>query len=250
MAPTTLTEPELTGPFNEAFQQIQEGIKKAVDGFNALVEKVNKWSWLLGAPALLWIKRNLDRVREALAKVVERAKYAVEHQAPVLSLIVNSFRWVGAVKTPVSDLSLASTEPADQDLPKWTGDAAIAYERKAGQQKGAIDDMVVKAEFISQWLFKIAQSNVDFALELAKIVTGLAKKIIEAAGEAAGVITIPLVVETLSDAVGGLVETGLNRLVEIGSRFVEALGNVRDINGQVGDHSKLPNGRWPEAVTG
>ncbi|MBF9131046.1 hypothetical protein I0C86_19085 [Plantactinospora sp. S1510] len=249
MAPT-LSEPELTGPYNEAFQKIQDGIKKAVDGFNSLVQKVNKWSWLLGAAALLWVKRGLEAVRDALAKAIEKVKYALEHQVPVLSLIINSFRWVNSVKTPVSDLSFAITEPADQDLPKWTGDAASSYLHKAAQQKGAVDDMVLKAEFISQWLFKIAKSNVDFALELAKLVTGLAGEIIEAAGEAAGVITIPLIVETLSDSVGELVEAGLNRLVDVGSRFVEALGNVRDINGQVGDHTKLPGGRWPEAVRG
>ncbi|MEQ4301170.1 hypothetical protein ABNF97_07225 [Plantactinospora sp. B6F1] len=251
MAPPGIGDPaEYTGPFNTAFNQIRDGIKKAVDGFNDLVSKVNKWAWALGAAALWWIKSKLDAVRDALGKVLEKVKYALEHQTPVLSLINISFQWVKQVKTPVSELSFSTTEPRDEDLVRWSGDAASAYTRKAGQQKAAVDEAVGKAEFISQWLFKIAKANVDFAVELAKIVTGLAKRIVEAAAEAGGVITIPLVVETLGDAVGSLVESGLNTLLTVGQRFVDALGNIRDLATQVGDHSKLPGGKWPEAVRG
>lgn len=237
-------------PFNTAFQQIQDGAKKAVDAFNDLVDKVHTWSWLLGGAALLWIKHNLEKVRSALQTILDKVKYAVEHQAPVLSLIDVSFRWVREVKTPVSELSFAATEPADEELVAWTGDAAAAYNRKATQQKGAVDEAVAKAEFVSQWLFKIAKSNVDFAAELAKIVTSLAGKLVQAVADAAGVITLPLVVDTLGKAVGDLVSAGLDTLISVTQRFVEALGNVRDLATQVGDHSKLPAGRWPEAVRG
>lgn len=251
MAPPAIgNEVEYTGPFNTAFDQIREGIKKAVDAFNDLVNTVNKWAWLIGAAAMWWIKNNLDSIRAALNKMIEKVKYAIEHQMPVLSLINISFRWVREAKTPVSELSFATTEPADEELVKWTGDAASAYARKAGQQKAAVDESVAKAEFISQWLFKIAKANVDFAAELAKIVTGLANKIVEAAAEAGGVITLPLVIETLGNAVGTLVEAGLNVLISVGQRFVDALGNIRDLATQVGDHSKLPGGKWPEAVRG
>jgi hypothetical protein len=241
---------EYTTPFNTAFQQIQEGAKKAVDAFNDLVDKVNHWSWLLGGAALLWIKHNLDKVRSALRQVLDKVKYALQHQTPVLSLIDVSFRWVREVKTPVSELSFAATEPADEELVTWTGDAATAYNRKATQQKGGVDESVAKAEFISQWLFKIAKANVDFAAELAKIVTSLAGKIVQAVADAAGVITLPLVVDTLGKAVGDVVTAGLDTLISVTQRFVDALGNVRDLATQVGDHSKLPGGRWPEAVRG
>jgi uncharacterized protein YukE len=241
---------EYGAPFNAAFQQIQEGAKKAVDAFNDLVEKVHKWSWLLGGPALLWIKHNLEKVRSALQTVLEKVKYALEHQAPVLSLIDVSFRWVREVKTPVSELSFVITDPVDEDLVAWTGDAARAYNRKAAQQKDAVDETVAKAEFISQWLFKIAKSNVDFAAALAKMVTAVASKIVEALGDASGVVTLPMVANALGKAVGDLVTAGLDALITIGQRFVEALGNVRDLATQVGDHSKLPAGRWPEAVRG
>lgn len=244
------TEAEYTTAFNTAFQQIQEGVGRAVDAFNELVGKVRKWSWLLGGAALLWIKHNLDKARSGLQTIVEKVEYALEHQVPVLSLIDVSFRWIREVKVPVSELSFYTTEPNNEELVAWTGDAATAYNRKAAQQKGAVDETVAKAEFISQWLFKIAQSNVDFVVELAKVVTNLAGKIVQAAADAAGVITIPLVVDTLGKAVGDLVTSALDTLLTVSQRFVDALGNVRDLATQVGDHSKLPAGRWPEAVRG
>ncbi|HEX5596381.1 MAG TPA: hypothetical protein VFX61_10240 [Micromonosporaceae bacterium] len=249
MAPH-LTDIEYEEPFNSALEQIQIGIDQCVEKFNELVAQVNEWRWLLGPIALWWIKGKLQSVRDGLQVIIDKVKYALDHQIPVLSLITTSFRWVREVKTPASDLSFMTTEPADENLAKWTGDAASAYHSKAGKQKAAVDETVVKAEFISQWLFKIAKANVDYAVELAKIVTGLAGKLTQAAIDAATVIDIPWAIDTLAKMVGDLVTAGLNQLLTIGERFVDALGNVRDIATQVGDHSKLPGGNWPEAVRG
>jgi hypothetical protein len=243
-----MTDLEYSEPFNKAFEQIGPGIQLAVDKFNEIVGEVEKWSWLLGPVALWWIGRNLREVRSALEAVVERVEYAVQHQMPVLSLISTSFRWVNEVKSPVSALSFATTEPANENLYKWTGDTASAYNAKAAKQKAAVDEVVVKAEFISQWLFGIAKANVDYAVKLAEIVTDLAGKFAQAAAEASTVIDLPWAISTLAQSVGDLVTEGLNTLLTIGQRFVDALGNVRDIATQVGDHSKLPGGQWPEAV--
>jgi len=250
MAPPAGSATEFTEPFNKSFDQINEGIKKCIDAFNGLVSKVKKWAWLLGPVALWFIKRGLDRARQALQDIMAKIKYALEHQTPVVSLMYISFQWVDQVRTPVSELSFPCTKPQNENLYKWTGDAASSYNAKAGQQKGAVDDCVAKSEFISQWLFKIAKSNVDFAAKLAEIVTGLAGKFAQALVDAAGVISIPWAIDTLGSAVGDLVTKGLNILVNIGQRLVEALGNVRDLTSQAGDHSKLPSGRWPEAVRG
>jgi hypothetical protein len=181
---------------------------------------------------------------------MEKVTYAIDHQVPVLSLISTSFRWVEQVKTPVSDLSLAAVQPASYELANWLGPVASSYSTIAGQQKGAVDDAVAKAEFISQWLFKIAKANVDFAVQLAKTVTSVAGKLTQAAVDATTVIDIPWAIDKLSDSVGKVVEDGLNDMISIATRFVDAVGNARDIAGQVGDHTKLPGGRWPEAVRG
>lgn len=241
---------EYEEPFTTAFNEIQTGVTMCVEGFNKLVDKVNEWRWLLGAIALWWIRNKLQEVRDALQTVIDKVRYAMDHQVPVLSLMRTSFRWVTEVKTPVSELSFITTEPEDEDFAKWTGDAANRYAAKSAQQKAAVDETVVKAEFISQWLFKIAKANVDYAVELAKIVTGLAGKFTQAAIDAATVIDIPWAIDTLAKMVGDIVTAGLNTLLAVQQRFVEALGNVRDIATQVGDHSKLPGGNWPEAVRG
>ncbi|SCG38307.1 hypothetical protein [Micromonospora coxensis] len=249
MQPGT-TDIEYGEPFNKAFDQIRSGIDEAVGEFNQIVERLNDWRWLLGPVTVWWIKSNLDTVRGALDAVLDRVDNALEHQLPVLSLINISFRWVNDVKTPVSDLSFVTTEPVNENLAKWSGDASSAYQAKAGKQKAAVDETVLKAEFISQWLFKIAKANVDYAVQLAKIVTSLAGKLAQAASEAATVFALPWAVETLADSVGDLVQAGLDTLLTIGQRFVDAVGNVRDIATQVGDYSKLPGGKWPEAVRG
>lgn len=246
----TLPDIEFGEPFNKAFEQISDGAEKAVDSFNDLVDTIIDWGWLLGAPVLLYIKKKLDSAREKLIEVLDRVNYALEHQVPVLSLISTSFRWVGDVKTPVSGLSFATTEPSNENFAKWSGDAAGAHSAKMGKQKAAVDETVVKSEFISQWLFNIAKANVDYAVELAKIVTGLAGKFAQAAIEAGSVIDIPWAVSTLAKSVGDLVTAGLDNLLTIGQRFIDALGNVRDIATQVGDHSNLPGGAWPHAVRG
>ncbi|HCT77008.1 MAG TPA: hypothetical protein DGT23_10545 [Micromonosporaceae bacterium] len=250
MAPPAGSPSEYTEPFNKAFTQMNEGIKNCVDGFNALVNKVKKWAWLLGAAALLWIKNSLDKARKALEDIMAKLKYALEHQTPVISLMIISFDWIYKVKTPVSELSFTCTKPVNENLTKWTGDAASSYNTKATQQKGAVDDCVAKAEYISQWLFKVAKGNVEFATELAKIITGLAGKFAQALVDASGVVTIPWAIDTLGEAVGDLVTSGLNILLEVGNRLVDALGAVRDLAGAAGDHSKLPGGKWPEAVKG
>ncbi|WBB69351.1 hypothetical protein [Micromonospora sp. WMMD812] len=244
------THLEYGEPFNKAFDQIRSGIDQGVAAFNEIVDRVNDWKWLLGPVALWWIKNNLDDVRDGLNSVLDRVDYALEHQLPVLSLINISFQWVNDVKTPVSDLSFVTTEPVNENLAKWTGDAASSYNAKAVKQKAAVDETVLRAEFISQWLFKIAKANVDYAVELAKIVTGLTGKLVQAATEATTVIDLPWAISTLAKSVGDLVTAGLNLLLTIGQRFVDALGNVRDLATQVGDYSKLPEGRWPEAVRG
>jgi hypothetical protein len=248
--PTGASDSEYAGPFNTAFDQIRENIKSAIDNFNKIVSTVNHWAWTFGLAAWWWIKRGLGHVKDGLDKIIEKVNYATQHQMPVLSLITTSFDWVHQVKTPVSELSFATTEPRDENMTKWTGDAATSYNNKAGKQKAAVDETVTKAEFISQWLFKIAKSNVDFMVALSKIVTDIAGKLAQAAVDATTVIDIPWAIDKLSDSIGTIVKGGLDTLVSIGQRFVEALGNIRDLATQVGDHSKLPTGQWPEAVRG
>jgi hypothetical protein len=247
--PPGLGESDYNVPFNDAFDKISEAIGKAVDGFNTLVGRVNDNRWLLG-PTLPWIGDNLDRVRDVLTEIIALAQRAYEHQLPVLALIHQSFHWVDQVKRPLSELSTATTTPDSHNLWYWTGAASSAYTAKAAEQRAAVDETVAKAEFISQWLFRIATANVDYAVQLAKVVTELAGQLVHAVVAAGTVFDIPWAIDTLAEMVGTIVTESLNTLLGIAQRFVDALGNVRDIASQTGDHSKLPGGAWPEAVRG
>src|SRR5688572_14250170 len=179
------SEAELVDPFNQAFDRIKQGIQQACEKFNELVAKVqDKW-WMFslagpaGAAAALYIKNGLDKCREALEQLIEKVRYAMEHQAPVLSLIIASFRWISQVQTPVSEMSTLVTRPANENLAKWTGDADTSYRiHKLPEQKGAVDDAVLKAQFISKWLFTIAKSNVDYATKMAEIVVKFVESIV------------------------------------------------------------------------
>lgn len=249
-----LVESELIEPFNKAFDQIREGIDKAVEAFEKIVNIAMDWKWGLaggtGWAAQWWMKSNLDDIRDALNSVIERVNHAVERQLPVVSLIIASFRWLHDVYTPASELPSGITDPISDNFWRWTGVAANAYKAEVTKQVSAAKDIVEKSDFISQWLFKVGQGNLDYAVGLAKIVTGIAGDLAQAASEAVTVIDLPWALSTLAGTIGDLVTAGLDNLLDIGVRFVEALGNVRDIVAEVGDHTNFPGGKWPQTVRG
>lgn len=252
-----MSEAELVDPFNQAFEKIKEGIKQAIAKFNELVEKVkDKW-WLFalggaaGAAAALYVKQGLDKCRDALEQLIEKVNYAIEHQTPVLSLIIASFRWISQVQTPVSELSTLVTRPENENLAKWSGDASTSYRvNKLPEQKGAVDDATAKAAFVSKWLFSIAKSNVDYAVKIAEIVTKFVESLVALVVKAATVVGIAEAAGELGDLAGSVVKDGFTLLTEIGKKLIAALGDVRDLWSEAGDHTKLPGGKWPEAVVG
>jgi hypothetical protein len=250
MSQPELPEIDYSEPLNRAFAQIDAGVELAIATFNDIVDQVRRWFWSVAPPVLLWVRRRLGEVREALREVVDRVERAAEHQAPVLALISTSFAWLEQVRMPVSGCVSAIAEPADDRFVAWTGDAATAYATKVDRQLAAAAEVAERADFISRWLFDIARANVDYAIELARIVTALAGKLVEAAIEIGTVIDIPWAIEALSEATGDLVRAGLDNLLRIGERFVDAIGNVRDVQAKLSDHSRLPGGHWPQAVHG
>jgi hypothetical protein len=243
-----IPELDLRAPFNEAFRQIGHGVDQCVDRFNEIVENVRTWFWTVPPPVLLWVRERLRVCRDMVETVIERARYALDHQVPVLTLITASFDWLLHVRQPVSDIAAGVERTSDEKFRTWSGDAARSYWAKAGMQRAAAEEVVGKADFMSAWLFGIAQANVDYAVELARVVTQFVARLTEAVIEVGSVVGIPWALESLSEALGELVRAGLDNLFGIAERFVDAIGNVRDVYAQLTDHSKLPGGRWPGAV--
>lgn len=248
------SETELTQPFKQAMDKLQQGYDLAKKKFEELVNKINDQWWMLvsaaGAAFLWWLKDKLGKLRDALERLGKKIKEIVEHHTPVVSLIIASFRWLDKVHSPISELSSKTVAPKDQNMYKWTGDAALAYRTKATAQQGAVDDATKKAEFISGWLMKVAKSNVDTSVELAKKVAEFADSIVALVTKAATIIGLAEAAGELGDLAGDAVEKMINFVIEAAKALVNTLGNVRDLWASAGDHSKLPGGKWPEAVTG
>ncbi|GGQ87297.1 hypothetical protein [Couchioplanes azureus] len=251
MAPDPAVTPDgLTAEFQRAIEQVRTGIQQIIDGFNRLVGEINEKRWLLGGAVLLWIKEKLEGAQDGLRKIIEKARYTVEHSTPVVSLILTSFDWLNQVQKPAS--AAAGRVPVKGDkLVYWKGQAADAYTAKLPFQQAAASDMATKADFISTWLFTIAKANVDYAVKMGEYISLIAGAVTQAAVDAASVFGLIEAINAVADAAGDLVEKALNQLFNIANRVVDLLKNARDATASINNVEKLsgpPAGTWPQAV--
>ncbi|WP_434452098.1 hypothetical protein [Lentzea sp. E54] len=237
---------ELTNLFERGFQGLEDKARECAQKFNAGIDHINDWRFVLG-PAMLVINPALDTIREAMEKMFQLIRTAVEHHMPVVSLIWQSFNWVEKVQQPMNGLS---HQPSDTLLAaRWSGEAATAYSQRLTSQNDAISAVSTKADGVSKWLMDIAKYNVEYMTELSKMVTEFLGALVAAALEGATVVGIVFTVKDLAGAIGTLVTQSLDNLVGIAKRFVEALSKVRDIMSMMTD-MKLPDQGWPQAVKG
>jgi hypothetical protein len=100
---------EMISLFNAPFEQVSKAMTEARNGFNSIVRYI-KFSPASYSPvAALWIKNSLKEISHRLDQLVELVANAFKHKTPVISLIVQSFHWVNAVKKPMSDMSGKAT---------------------------------------------------------------------------------------------------------------------------------------------
>lgn len=251
MAPEPgITPDALTAEFRRSIDQVSVGVRQIIDGYNQLIEEIRDKRWLLGGPALLWIKGRITEVHTHLQKIVAKAEYLIEHSTPVVSLIITSFDWLDQVQKPAS--AVAGRVPVKDDkLVYWKGEAAEAYAGKLPFQQAAATDMATKADFISTWLFTLAKANIEYAVKTAEYVSLVAGTIAQAAVDAASVFGIIEAINAVADAVGDIVEKALNQLFGIATRVVDLLKNARDATASINNIEKLagpPAGTWPQAV--
>jgi len=246
-----------TNAINEAIASMQKGVNQAVDNFNQLNQAADRFSQYaaiispgIGIWVIWYISKHLKEIRAFPETMIKIVQTAILNSTPVLSLIHHSFAWLSDVRMPASNIAHAVERVAKLDLTQWEGPAASVYHRIAGEQKEAIGEVVDKAEFISAWLYKIVEGNVDFAAKLLETVSKVAGALVQAVIDAGSVIDIPWAIDTAAKMVGDLVEAGLNALLEIGKRVVASIGSYRDLVSAVGDNTKLGPAGWPEAVKG
>lgn len=241
---SSAAERDFTGPLDTAYRQVAEAVDALVERFNAGVRHVYD---SLG-PVVFVVRKHIEVLQAGIGKIVDLLRFAVEHHVPVVSLIVQSFRWLTEVQSPMSGLSSPAMTARNPDLEYWSGTGASAYWKRMGAQRDAINEVTGKAEYISKWLMSIASANVDFMVELASTAIDILSKFVVVGLEGASVVAIPNAVSTLAKEAGKILAEGLKRMVEIANRVMKALSDARDIVSEVGDHTKLPGGQWPQAV--
>jgi hypothetical protein len=246
------TREELLNPLNDAFDKVKRGVEEMTTKFDECADKLAQpaVALVLGPVPLYLARKDLDELGDLVQKVVDLADYAAQHHLPVISLIHQSFNWLESVKAPMSEMSSRTSVWRDQNFEYWREAAGFAYRAKATAQQGAMDDIAAKAEFISKWLFEIAQTNVNYMVELAGLAAEVAGKVAQLAIKAGTIVLIPLAVSDAADIVGNLVDKGLKNLVKEADRFVAMLGKIREVESQLADYTKFPGGKWPEAVAG
>jgi methyl-accepting chemotaxis protein len=129
----------------------------------------------------------------------------------------------------------------------WEGSARKAYDTILPEQKAAADDAVQKIEYVSGWLGKIAQENVNYVTDALHMLTEFVGKLVDAVVKAGGVITAVSAWNTLAEEAGNITTKGLDQMLKAADRFAAVANEVRDLTAQSTDRSKLGAG-WPQAV--
>lgn len=242
--PESADERDFAQPLEDAYRQVSEKINSVVDTCNAGLRHVYD---TLG-PAVFVVKKHCESIVRGVNELVKLVRYALEHHTPVVSLIVQSFRWLTKVQSPMSDLSSPAMEARNPELEHWSGSGASAYWKRMGAQRDAINEVTAKAAYISEWLMKIATANVKFMVELATTVVDVLTKFVEVGLNGISIVAIPQAIATLSKEAAGILSKGFGLMAGYANEVMAALSDARDIVSEVGDHTKLPGGKWPQAV--
>ncbi|WP_406641530.1 hypothetical protein [Amycolatopsis sp. WGS_07] len=244
---------ELIRPLEEAFTSVSTAIKQIIDKFNAAVDHINDWIFLLG-PVADTIKAGMDSIKGDLDKLYRLVEYALRHQMPIVSLVYQAFKWTDGIQRPLNGVYSQNAPGSSQapsyhneDLANWQGAAKTVYDSKVAEQVNAINVMGEKADAISKWLMEIAKANVEYMTKLAKLASNFLGAMASAAIDAASVVGIPFSISKLAGAVGGLVTDGIGILVDVANRFMATLSRIRDVNSWMNDKA-FPASQWPQAV--
>lgn len=239
---------------------VLDRIRSAYNYLVGQVQKLIKAGALAGlagyAAAKYYLQRHLQKIADAVQKIEEYVQTVLEHGVPVVDLIRRGNAWITQVLTPASNM-LSQVDGYElpggaylYDIEDWSGKAATVYKDKRSKQKDAVGDVVAKAEFISRWLYEIATANVEYAAGLFNVLAEMMGDWTQAVIEGGSLIDVMFAISTVANICGKVVETSLKVLIDTANRAMESLSNVRDLTSVLGDQTRLPGGRWPQAVIG
>jgi hypothetical protein len=250
-----------------AFDDLEKALDIAVKAYGKLVKKIDEFMpyaqgaggaavtltggesiWLTGK-VLEWIRQKLHEIHKWLKEVIRRAKSALKHQTPVISLIYASFAWLDEVLAPVSGLAVEADRSADRNLVSWHADAAESYMQIKDEQVAAAKGATECAEAISNWLMSVAQANVSYVVTLVGMAADVGTTLIAAVAEISTAVEAPWGVDKAAEAIAKAVSKGIEALGKTVEKLLGAIADARELYSKTANRTTFPDGRWPNSVT-
>ncbi|MCU7725754.1 hypothetical protein ODJ79_18650 [Actinoplanes sp. KI2] len=265
--------PAIMGAFQTGVSVLESGIESvrrewnnlinAINGFFARVQQALENDSWWGQLTEWWtddIRDGIARIRELIEQarqqidgILQTLEKAVNGSVPVLSLFDVGLAWATKVDTPLSDIS-PDLSPSGA-IDNWRGPAHETYKTRVQDQTDAVDAVVGKVKATSLWLSDVAKANTAYIVELADRVaelTGTLVAIVTDVGEAAAG-DLPAVqggALHLSEFFGTVTTQMSQYLTNLANRLADVLQQITQLAAEYGDHTGLPQGRWPQAVNG
>ncbi|MEV4637391.1 hypothetical protein AB0J80_08575 [Actinoplanes sp. NPDC049548] len=266
-APTTI------GAFRAGVGVLEGGVAGVQREWNNLINAIN--AFLLRVQQALdgdhwweklaeWItddiREGIERIRALIEEsrgkvdaILQTTEKAINGSFPVLSLFEVGLDWATKVNTPLSDIG-PDLSPTSAALYNWRGPAHEAYKIRVQDQGDAVGAVVDKVKATSLWLADVAQANTAYIVELADRVAEIVGVLIaitsDVAEAAAG--DVPAVQQGalhLSEFFGECTTQLAQYLTNLAKRLAEVLQKITELAVEYGDHTGLPQGKWPQAVT-
>jgi hypothetical protein len=264
--------PALLGAFRAGVSVLDQGIQHIQDAWNGLINAVNgfiqrvndylddrhfwqkPFDWLFDdlQEGCEKLRALIAQVQEKVNSILDTVQKSVNGSFPVFSLFDVGMDWGTKVKTPLSDISPDLTPSGKID--SWRGPAHETFKTRVQDQADAIDAVVGKVTATSTWLSSVAEANVDFVADLTSQVsdvvatlTAVGADVAEvAATDVAGVLQAS---NHASEGTGQAVSLILNYLASLASRLSGVVAQINELANEYGDHTGLPRGQWPQAVS-
>lgn len=264
--------PAIMGTFRAGVSVLEGGVEGIQREWNNLINAIN--AFLLRVQEALeadhwwekvaeWItddiREGIDRIRTLIEQarqkvdvILQTSEKAINGSFPVLSLFEVGLDWATKVNTPLSDIS-PDLSPTSAALYNWRGPAHEAYKSRVQDQGDAVGAVVDKVKSTSLWLADVAQANTAYVVELADRVAeivGVLVAIVSDVGEAAAG-DIPAVQQGalhLSELFGECTTQLAQYLTNLANRLADVLHKITELAVEYGDHTGLPQGKWPQTV--
>jgi hypothetical protein len=236
----------LLGRLNALLKRVEHELDN--DGFWATI---SEWFTDDIADAVKKVHKLVEAISKKVDQLLEAVQKAVDGSVPIGSLFEVGLDWATKVNTPLSDLGPDMTGSGKID--SWRGPAKLTYEKRVQDQIGAVDSTVGKVKATSGWLADVAAANTAYIVQLGErateVIGALAAAVIDGTETASGVVTqVVITLQHLSEFIGTAITQILQYALNLATRLAEVLKQITALAGEYGDHTGLPQGKWPQPV--